>query len=278
MVISLIAFFLSLLFVGCGGTPNYEDTDSSIDPLNYRPTDLTDRQVVEEILQSAHRGPFEKGSSKMFHSETRKPVDGWVYFQNQTSPSTILSKLAHFTDGRYSDDTTIAIWYKENCQMPLARIYSVSSGSRGTLCGKFEDWYENGQKKNEFYYHEDTYQKFPPHLWLDKIHAETLADDSRGNFYESKQWYPHGQLVFHIEYDEYDAWGKSWYPDGQEGPKIIEGKGDVLEIYPKRKYSNTSGDVKEQLFFYEGIEFSIYNPNTKDWLENMPKYPHFLKK
>jgi antitoxin component YwqK of YwqJK toxin-antitoxin module len=151
----VIAFFVSLLFFGCG-SPNLDDP-KTLD-------NIIAQAIDEDKLQE--RG--NEGEELFYAPNAQTPYTGWAGLLYKNGQVMLLK---HFKGGRL--DGLVAGWY-ENGQKDFEESYkdgevdgvqnqwyengqkrSVGNFKDGKLDGLWAVWYENGQKSHEENYRED---------------------------------------------------------------------------------------------------------------------------
>jgi antitoxin component YwqK of YwqJK toxin-antitoxin module len=216
----LLAMFVALLMVGCGGP------------------DLDDKENLDEIIAGAidskklqERG--KKGEKISYAPNKQTPYTGWakvIYDNGQ------INGLWHYKDGKL--DGLATGWY-ESGQKSQEENYKD-----GKEDGLLTEWYESGQKSQEKNYKDGKEDG----LWTSWY--ENGQKMGELNWKDGKEdglfgcWYESGQIRFvaKIAMGEVIK-AKSWKPNGEKCPhtEVVNGNGIMVwhNVDGTKRYSRT---------------------------------------
>lgn len=212
---------------------------------------------------------FDQDANLIYHMKSGLPFTGVCrsYFEDGR-----LEREAHFRDG--IDDGEIISLYRFNAEEGKQIVQSRLNHKMGLPHGKWEFWYENGQKAWEQNYVDG--KKDGSFIWYfddgKKKKEEEWKDDLKNG--ASKEYYPDEVVKKEVNYKNGIMDGKFilYYENGQtnyEG-NFKDGKedGEIVTYYPK-------GQMSSQRFFKLGVSEGEWRTWYDDGKEK--SIEHFVK-
>ena len=245
----LLAMFVALLMVGCGGPDDEENSFGWSDankPASTGVLDLDDNETRNRIAAEAiDSGKLQKkgeeGDQLYYAPNQQTAYTGWAKSMHDNGQ---VQNLAQFKDGRR--DGLLTAWHEDGHKMVEGNYKD------GKEDGLWTNWYENRQKGGE-----GNFKDGKPN-GLGTFWYENGQKAGEGNFKDGKpnglamRWYENGQKHSETNFKDGESlplvWtALVWKPNGVKCPvtNVNNGNGVLVDY-------NEDGTEKNRLTFKDG--------------------------